>query len=158
VMLGKSALAAGGLLAATILAACSNASLFGSPPEYPGNAWTRHGHQVPYSVVAAAAGPAHCGWESATFLTVGWPLGRTARYADQSRQYIRDARRVVPQSKLRSKLALDATLPGDARNTGYREGIVQLYLSPTEADVAVYVAAGSRIERWPRSEPMTVCS
>jgi hypothetical protein len=159
-MLQKTVIAAWVLLvlAAVIFGACSNSSLFGSPRAWPGTAWTRYGHQVPYSVVDAAAGPSQCGWESATFLTVGWPLGTSAQHATQARQYIRDSSTVVPQSNLRSKLELDARLPTDARNTGYRDGSVQLYLAASDEDAAIYVVADGRVERWPRSDPMTVCS
>ena len=157
-MFQRTAFAAGVLLGAVVLGACSNSSLFGPPQAWPGTAWTRYGHQVPYSVVDAAAGPSHCGWESATFLTVGWPLGTSAQHASHARQYIRDATKVVPRSHLRSKFAVDVRLPTDARNTGYRDGNVQLYLAPSDEDRAIYVVAAGRIERWPRSDPMTTCS
>ena len=71
------------------------ATNFASPPQYPGHAWQRNGHEVPPSEVVAAAGPEHCGWQSATFLTIGWPLGTQPETAEHARQYIRDPNGVV---------------------------------------------------------------
>src|SRR5947208_5203010 len=66
------------------------AANFASPPQYPGHAWQRNGHEVPPFEVVAAAGPEHCGWQSATVLTLGLPLGTEPETAAQPRRYIRD--------------------------------------------------------------------
>jgi len=95
--------------------------------------------------------------ESATFLTVGWPLGTQAQTADHTRQYIRDPNGVLSHV-LRAQLIFHPTLPADAQPTGYWNGTVQLYISPSDADHAVYLIAGHNTERWPRSDPITVCS
>jgi hypothetical protein len=133
------------------------AATFASPPQWPGHAGKRDGHEVPASEIVAAAGPLHCGWQSATFLTVGWPLGTQVQTADHARQYIRDPNGVVGQT-LHAHLGYHASLPADAKATGYWYGPVQLFVSPSDADRAVYLVAGQSAERWPRSDPMTACS
>jgi hypothetical protein len=136
-------------------AGCPVAVFFESPLPYPGHPWKHDGTVVPASEIAAAAGPAHCGWESATFLTFGWPLGTRPQTAAASRQFIRDPNHVVPRSL---PLDLHATLPADARPTSYTFGDgVALFLSPADQDQFVYIV-GSTVERWPRSDPMTLCS
>ena len=129
------------------------------PQAWPGALWTKNGAIVPPLIIDAAAGPSPCdGWQSATFLTLGWPLGRRASFSTQARQYVRDPRGVVDPANLRSHLDLHATLPPDARPTGYFDGGAQLYVAPSNEDVAIYIVEGSTVERWPRSDPMTTCS
>ncbi len=132
------------------------ADVFGTPAPFPGRAWTRDGVEVPPSEIVAAAGPEHCRWQSATFLTMGWPLGTRPLTAAGARQYIRDPRHVLP-SRLPA-LELEATLPTDASPTGYAYGPVRLYLAPSDQEEAVYLVLGHNVERWPRSDPMTLCS
>jgi hypothetical protein len=91
-------------------------------------------------------------------LTVGWPLGTAATTAAHARQYIRDPDRVLGRPDLAEHLDLHAVLPADAIDSGYRYGRVALYLSRKDQDEAAYLVAGGDIERWPRSDPMTVCS
>src|SRR2546428_3510553 len=141
----------GGLPGTTVAAA------FASPPHYPGYAWERNGQKVPPSEIVAAAGPDHCGWQSATFLTIGWPLGTRSETADNARQYVRDPSGVVSQA-LHAHLGFHGTLPADAQPTGYWYGAVQLYTSASDVDQSVYLVAGHDVERWPRSDPMTDCS
>jgi len=138
-----------------VIKATTVAEVFASPLPYPGNPWTHNGKEVPASEIVAAAGPAHCGWQSATFLTLGWPLGTRPQTATGARQFIRDPANVLPQSL---PLDLHSTLPADARPTGYANGPVDLYLSPSDQDRSIYMVLGSTVERWPRSDPMTLCS
>jgi hypothetical protein len=108
-------------------------------------------------VIVAAAGPEHCQWQSATFLTIGWPLGTPARDAGSARQYIRDPLGVVP-AHLLAPFEKKIDVPRDARPTGYRYQNIQLYLAPSDQDSAAYLVGPGSVERWPRSDPMTVCS
>lgn len=131
---------------------------FERPPEYPGYQWTRDGRPAVRSYeLGTSAGPAHCGWESATFLNIGWPVGTISRSAVEARQFIRDPNGSVSPRNLRHRLDLDAKLPGDATPTGYRFNELEIYFSPSDQDRAVYVVGPSRVERWPRSDPMTLC-
>ena len=131
---------------------------FDRPPDFPGYAWTYQGQRVDTTHgMNTIAGPGHCGWEAATLMHLPWPPGTNATSAADIRQFVRDARRVVPQWHLRGSLDLHAALPADAIATGYRFQDVEVYVSPTNTD-AVYVVGASAVERWPRSDPMTLCS
>lgn len=131
-------------------------AVFDSPPVYPGYTWTREGRPVKPEELGTIAGPAHCEWQSATLLHIGWPVGTLSTSSAQARQYIRDPRGVV-RAMLRDSLELRAKLPSDARPTGYMYGSIQIYVSPSDQDDAIYVVGPNASERWPRSEPMAAC-
>lgn len=131
---------------------------FDNPPEYPGLQWMRNGAPAVRGYeLTTAAGPGHCEWEAATFLTIGWPIGTVSRNAIEARQYIRDPRGVVPTNYLQNELELFGRLPADARPTGYRYEDLEIYVSPSDQDWAIYVVGPAGVERWPRSDPMTLC-
>jgi hypothetical protein len=132
------------------------AAAFDVPPAYPGYTWTRDGRTVSEFEMVTSAGPDHCGWGSATYLTIGWPPGTVSSYAAGAHLYIRDPRGVVGTS-YRDGLVLHATLPPDARPTGHRHGSIEIYVSPSDQDQAIYVLGADGAERWPRSDPMTLC-
>lgn len=132
------------------------ASIFDSTPEYPGYVWTRNGQPVTPEELGTVAAPGHCGWQSATFLSIGWPPGTHSRSAAEARQYIRDPKGVT-RTTFRDRLDLQATLPRDALATGYVHDGIEIYLSPSDQDEAIYVVGSRTVERWPRSDPMTLC-
>jgi hypothetical protein len=134
----------------------SVAAAFDIPPSFPGYAWTRDGSTVSQFELVTSAGPGHCGWESATYLTIGWPPGTVSSSAAGARLYIRDPHGVVGGS-YRDGLVLHATLPPDARPTGHRHGSIAIYVSPSDQDQSIYVVGPGAAERWPRSDPMTLC-
>jgi hypothetical protein len=134
----------------------SVAAAFDLPPTYPGYSWTRDGETVSSFELVTSAGPGHCGWESATYLTIGWPPGTVATTAADAHLYIRDPHGVV-SSSYRDRLVRHASLPADARPTGHRHGTLAIYVSPSDQDQAIYVVGPSDAERWPRSDPMTLC-
>jgi len=135
----------------------SVAALFDYPPDYPGYTWTRNGQAVSPQELDVSTGGKHCNWQSVTFLTMGWPPGNHWVGSSQARQYVRDPDGVVKSGYISEKLVLRATLPGDALPTGYQHGSVQLFLSPSDDDLAIYVVGPDATERWPRSNPMTGC-
>jgi len=151
--IAASAVACGSSGQQPVITGTTVAEVFASPLPYPGYPWTHDGKEVPVLEIVAAAGPAHCGWQSATFLTLGWPLGAQPQTATGARQFIRDPNHALPRSL---PLDLHSTLLADARPTGYKYGSVELYLSPS--DQSVYLVLCSTVERWPRSDPMTLCS
>lgn len=51
----------------------------------------------------------------------------------------------------------DAELPGDAEFSGYVKNGVELWISQSQLDTAVYMVDGSRVERWPKAEPGIYC-
>jgi hypothetical protein len=133
-------------------------SYFDRPPPWPGKPWTHAGQSVDGYVLTAAAGPSHCGWDSATLLTVGWPVGTRAINGDQSRQYWRDPKGIVPATIERGAWKMNPPLPQDAKDTGYRYGSLKLFLAPSDQDTYAYLVAPQGSERWPRSEPQAACS
>lgn len=138
----------------------SVAAAFDDPPASPGYTWSKDGRAVSRSELATFGGPDHCGWQSATFLMIGWPPGTLADTASKARQYVRDPRGsvVVYQGRaFRELLGRNVALPSDAKPTGYKLGAIELYLSPSDEDRWIYVASPRDAERWPRSDPMTAC-
>lgn len=161
------AFAAALVLATLGIAACTSdqteqpgpfsvAVAFDDPPAYPGYPWTRNGEAVPPAELGASAGPNHCDWQSATILTIGWPLGTVSQNAAHSRSYIRDPKGVMGVT-YQQRLVKDVKVPAAARPTGYKLGAIELYLSPVDQDEAVYLVSPSGAERWPRSDPVFGC-
>jgi len=133
-------------------------SYFDRPPAWPGKPWSYAGHSVDSEVLTAAAGPSHCSWDSATFLTIGWPLGTRAHSSSQSRQYLRDPAGVVESAPLRGSWMKNPPIPRDAKDTGYTYGALELVLAQSDQDAYIYVISPRDSERWPRSDPQTACS
>jgi hypothetical protein len=132
-------------------------SMFDPPPPAPGYQWTRNGVPVAFSELSTAAGSEHCGFASATFVRIGWPLGTISTNRLDSRQYIRDPQGVITGKPFRQRLDLHVTLPDNVQPTGYRFGTAEIHLSPLDQDEYIYVVSALGAERWPRSEPMTLC-
>lgn len=121
------------------------------------NAWVdARGERVPDLVTSTYRGDEHCEWQSAVFLHLGWPLG-TAEKVSSGRQYVRDPEGLFPED-ITVSLDLDATLPPDARYTGYHQGEVQLWVNDSEAAEAVYLVRGEHVERWPRTTDIIACA
>lgn len=153
------------VLAGTVaIAACtpiakttSVSAAFDNPPAYPGYQWTRNGHSVRTEELGTSAGPNHCGWQSATILTIGWPLGTVSANAGQARFYIRDPNGAI-QGIYKERLVKNPHLPAGARATGYKLGAIELYLNPDDQDEAAYLVAPAGAERWPRADPFFACA
>lgn len=128
---------------------------FSPPPSSPGLVWTKDGRTVGGRELNAMAGAEHCGWESAAFVHLGWPLGTVSTTIAQARQYVRDPQGVVPGG-FREGLRLGAALPSDARDTGYRTGALHLWLASSDPD-AIYLRVGQDVERWPRAVRPVAC-
>ncbi len=86
---------------------------------------------------------------------LGWPLGTVSQSSTEIRQFIRDPDGVISYGT-GDTLAI-AVDPDDARDTGYRNGELELWLSPSDPDAA-YLRAGDNVERWPRADPVVACS
>jgi hypothetical protein len=59
--------------------------------------------------------------------------------------------------ELRDRLQLRATLPADARPTGYVSSDFEIFVSPTDQDEAIYVVSPRSVERWPRNDVVGAC-
>ena len=131
-------------------------SVFDATPDYPGYVWTRDGHAVSPEEFGTIAGPRHCEWQNATFLFTAWPPGTPTTSSDRIRQYIRDPKGVI-RGTFKDRFVIHATLPKDARPLGYTYQSIQVFTSPTDQDEAIYVVGPTAVERWPRSDPLTLC-
>lgn len=131
------------------------ASAFDTPPPYPGYDWTLEGEPATQLEITTIAGPDHCGWGSAAMMFIGWPPPRTAPTADYARQFVRDPNGVLGR-RFRDDLRRGVTLPADARSTGFRHGDIEVFISPSD-DAGIYLVSPRDAERWPASDPMTLC-
>jgi hypothetical protein len=105
--------------------------------------WTdTEGNRVPVTEVSSHEGDAHCGWETAHFLATG--QGKEARL------YVRDPQGVLDGAALTTPYDGDVRLPADARDTGYRYGEQQLWLTDTPS--TAYVRTPDGVEKWPAAD------
>jgi hypothetical protein len=87
----------------------------------------------------------------AAVLNLGRPLGVSLDPLNRQ-EYVRDpAGEFLAQHWVRSPYDGDATLPADAADSGWTNGNVDLWISPSELDRAVYLVRGDVVERWPRA-------
>ena len=133
-------------------------SYFDNPPAWPGQPWSRNGVEVSNEVLETAAGPAHCSLQLTAFLTMGWPPGTDATSSNMARQYVRNKNgdQVIGHFLL-GTWKHNPALPLDAVDTGFRYGTLRLLFSPSDEDRYAYLIAPADSERWPRSDPMTLC-
>ena len=105
-------------------------------------------------------GAEHCGWQSASYLTLAWPVGSDAQTGNDERHvYVRDPEGVFTGEFDLPPPDLDASLPTDAAPTGYHRGPWELWSSPTDLVDAVYlVSDDGAIERWPRARQVAYCA
>jgi hypothetical protein len=108
------------------------------------------GHRVPVATVRSERGPAHCDWQDLTFLSLG-PDRRGA-------QFVRDAGGEL-RAFLHSAFDPRATLPENAKDTGYHRGGRRLWLA-ADGRAAYLVAVGDPddVERWPGAKDRVACS
>ncbi|MCI0582073.1 MAG: hypothetical protein L0227_04115 [Chloroflexi bacterium] len=87
----------------------------------------------------------------AAVLTIGRPLGlpidNLARY-----EYVRDpASEFLALGWVTNPYLGDAVPPEDAAYSGWTNGNIEIWVSPSELDQAIYIKAGGTFERWPRA-------
>ena len=132
------------------------AGYFSPPQPFPGPTWTKDGRAVDGQELNSIAGPDHCEWQSAVVMHLGWPLGTVSRTSAEIHQFIRDPKGAIDPG-LRDRLAIAVPLPGDAADTGYRYGDLELWLAPSVPDAA-FLKVGDDVERWPRADPVIACA
>jgi hypothetical protein len=92
-----------------------------------------------------------CDRAEAAVLTIGRPLGTAIDPLDRW-EYVRDpAGEFQAQRWVTAPWDGDARLPVDAAATGWTNGNVNLWISPSEQERAVYLVRGTAVERWPRA-------
>ena len=92
-----------------------------------------------------------CDSGHAAILAIGEPLGspldNLVRY-----EYVRDpAGEFLAQGWLTAPYRARATLPADAAYTGWTNGNIEIWLSPSDLERAIYIKRGEVVERWPRA-------
>lgn len=133
-----------GLGTCLLLAACGSAE--------PSGSWKLAGEPVDPDQVESSAGPEHCGWQDAHFLSLSWPPKRTYDDPRRKRTYIRDPEGVLRDAALTAKFRGDAVLPAAAEATGYENDGTELWFAPSDSDSTAYLVSdgGQRVEAWPR--------
>ncbi len=111
------------------------------------------------TAIAVFRGSEHCRWETATFMHLAWPVGTVANSLGGWRQYVRDSENLFDDGALHVSFLSDATLPPDAVDSGYHRGPWQLWVSPSQADEAMFVVNEDTgaVERWGRSSEPILC-
>ncbi|MFE9443693.1 hypothetical protein ACFYO2_33020 [Streptomyces sp. NPDC006602] len=110
--------------------------------------WTdRQGKRLPTTTIRSHAGPEHCDWQSAHFLSLG-------RGGDE-RQYVRDPESVFETDSLTTPYDGDVRMPEDARDTGYRLDERELWL--TDDRSTAYVRTPDGVEAWPMTKRPVAC-
>jgi hypothetical protein len=106
--------------------------------------WTdQAGERVPTTEVSSGAGDDHCGWSEVHFLHLG------------ERTYARDPEGLLDPGTLTAPYDGSATLPTDARDTGYRYGDRELRL--TDDRRTAYVRTPDGVEAWPLLREHVAC-
>ena len=111
------------------------------------------------NVLNVYEGADHCQWESVTFMNIGWPVGTLSNAQGDWRQYVRDPKGRFDDGALHVGYLPDTSLPPDAADTGYHRGAWHLWVSPSQADDAVFVvnADSGAVELWGRATPPILC-
>ncbi len=125
-------------------------------------AWTTtNGEQVPDGTIRTLTGAEHCEWESSTVLHIGMPLGAVMESGADVHQYISDPEGVYLHPgfarSFKTTFNPNATLPSDAKFSGFKRDGVELWISDSELDSAIYMVSDSATERWPKADPRIFC-
>jgi hypothetical protein len=117
---------------------------------------TSQGCDVRLDVLMTRRGPEHCGWQRATDILMGDPLG-ASHMQGPARVYVRDPDNVMGDPAVARAFEEDTDLPIGARDTGYRQDGVELWMDPTD-DGLVYLVSEHAVERWPQDPSPAVCA
>lgn len=92
-----------------------------------------------------------CDHGHAAILQIGRPLGATFDPLVHW-EYVRDpANEFLERQWVTERFDGAATLPDDAADSGWTNGNIDLWLSPSDLDRAVYIVRNGTVERWPRA-------
>jgi hypothetical protein len=92
-----------------------------------------------------------CNRASAAILTIGLPLVMPIDPLVRN-EFVRDpAGEFAARGWLTAPFEAPATMPPDAAFSGWTNGNVELWISPSDVDHAVYLRVGGMTERWPRA-------
>jgi hypothetical protein len=111
------------------------------------------GCPVRLDVILHQPGPAHCGWASAEFMTVGQPIGTPvpdgALSAETAARYVWDPQGVVPDFSGSSRTIDPDQVPDAAVALGYHRDEASLHQDPGDPSV-LYAIRRNDAEVWVR--------
>jgi hypothetical protein len=160
----------GGLL--LLLASCVSSSSDPPPPPLPGavgemiGEWLdSEGKVLPRGqpfVMEVTQGPTHCGWGRLVFLLISLPLGTEVPGGFMSdprtKMFVRlSTTGDLPASYFASTFDGSATLPANARDTGYHRNGWHLWVVDRAIDRAVWLVHDDTVERWPAATESIAC-
>jgi hypothetical protein len=119
--------------------------------------WTdRSGARVPVTRIQSFAGPAHCSWQSITFLVLDAGGGGAASKKQQ--QFLRDPDGELAEFE-RGRFRAHTALPGRAHDTGLSRAGRELWLA-ADGSAAYLVSKSdpSDVERWPAATQPIGCA
>ena len=124
---------------------------------YDDRMYTDEGCPVRLDIVAMGTAPDdhHC-FPGVSSVSIGTPFGASKQDTPE-RSYTRDPEDLYGSPNLRKRLELDATLPADAIDTGYRRDGAALWLDPSD-DTLIYVVTDDAIEAWPLLREEVFCA
>jgi hypothetical protein len=125
------------------------------PPPDPLGFWTINGQPADRRTIQLHEGPGHCGWESATFLSVSNPLGQPLS-GQNSVEYVRDPKALFADITA-GGFEFSVALPADAGFSGYRYGSMELWFSRHVGADAAFLGRLGIWERWPRAAEQIGC-
>lgn len=117
---------------------------------------TEDGCPVRLDVLMTRTGPAHCGWQAATDILMGVPLGASHSHGPH-RIYVRDPQGVLNDPAITSAFDGDARLSDRAEDTGFRQHDAQLWLI-RGAPEQLFLVFPDRVERWPLDTSPAGCA
>lgn len=121
--------------------------------------WTdADGCEVRVDVIGQYQGPEHCGWEAATFIDVGTPLGSVYEVdLGGRRTFIWDPAGSIELGTVERDVVVDVSeLPPDVIDTGFRDGDAELWVD--EADpTALYRVANNSADRFALDQGDAAC-
>jgi len=118
--------------------------------------WLLGFQPVDEHVVTTIAGAQHCQSQDSTFLVVGWPLGTAEGDITAARWYVRNPPAFMKQELL-ADFEWSVTPPKDARYTNYHNGTFELWLAPSDQNLAAYIKTEGHFELWPLARSSLMC-
>lgn len=116
------------------------------PAQSEATPWTIDGCDVSAEVVLDRPGPAHCAWDSARVIVIGWPLGTSYTPTDVPElEYVRDP---LDLFELGTQYEQLDEVPDGVVDTGYRQQNTELWMNPIDPS-SIYLVDETSIERWP---------
>lgn len=117
---------------------------------------TTDGCAVRFDVLVTRRGEDSCGGERVADLLMGTPLGTSTKNSEP-RQFVRDPAGILVDRRTSQAFDPNARLPPGAKDTGFRQDGVELWMRP-DRDGLAYLVDGDRVEAWPLGRAVAGCA